>query len=544
MWNPFKKTVGIRLSKNYTTAKVNPTPRVQVRSVKDTETDKLVKNWPARAVPFTAFTDIHHAKLVGRARDTCFNNSYGKAGLRVLRQNIVGENGIRMQSQVMREQKSGKVELDKDINAAIEEAWREFSEKMHIDTAGRKNMLWMQILALNSFVTDGEFFFRKHKDGKYGIQLQEIDALRIPPFATNRYRLEKKGEVYKNGIIFDKAKGKALYYALNRDNVNYYDMQPDRSTELIPAAEMIHGYQQVAAGQARGVPLGQTSSETLYMIAKYSEAALQNARIGAAKVGFFKQDSDQPPPTTPKLDDDGNPVVDADGNVVLQNAMDGVKIDLTAGSVSSLPPGVDFTAWDKAYPDQEYEGFIKSMLRGASVGFSIPYSDISGDLSDVNYSSMRQGALEIRANYRILQGLLIEYLMEEIHTEWLASILMMEMLRVNGKTLTIDMFPQLDKPMWIPKRWAWIDPRAEAIANQIAVKMGLKAPSQIITEMGGDPEEVWKSVKQDIEVMQGLGLPEEFVYGIFAHQPATVEDLVKEVYSGSGESSGTDATEK
>ena len=533
MLNPFKKYIGRKLAKNYTTAKVAP-PKVATRSVKDLETDKLLEKWSSRPVPFVAFTDIHQAKLVGRARDVCFNNSYGKAGLRVLRQNIVGENGIRMQSHV---KMAGSDELDMDINSAIEEAWSEFSEPMHIDTAGRKDLYWMQVIALNSLVTDGEFFFQKHKDEstKFGFQIQEIDAMRIPPFATNRYRLEKQGETYKNGIIFNKMTGKPLYYALNRDNVNYYDMQPDRSTELIPAASMLHGYQQDAAGQARGVPLGQTSSETLYMIAKYSEAALQNARVGATKVGFFTHGKDIPQETRPKKDDDGNIVVDDDGNIVLQNAMDGAKIDLTPGSISSLPNGVDFSEWSPQYPNNEFDAFMKVMLRQASVGFSIPYSDISGDLSDVNYSSMRQGALEIRANYRILQGLLIQYFMKVVYMEWLVSVLMREMLMVNGKRLTIDMIDDLHKPVWTPKRWAWIDPRAEAIANQIAIKSGLKSPSQIIKEMGGDPEEVWKSIKQDRDVMKGLGLPEEFIEGIFAHMPATVEELTGKAYSTSGD---------
>ena len=80
--------------------------------------------------------------------------------------------------------------------------------------------------------------------------------------------------------------------------------------------------------------------------------------------------------------------------------MDGAKIDLTPGSISSLPTGVDFSEWSPQYPNNEFDAFMKVMLRQASVGFSIPYSDISGDLSDVNYSSMRQGALEIRANYQ------------------------------------------------------------------------------------------------------------------------------------------------
>lgn len=537
MWNPFRKTIGSKVAKNYTASRLPPKqPSVQARSVKDVETDKLLQKWQSRAVPFVSFTDIHQTKLVGRARDICRNNSYGKAALRVLRQNIVGENGIRLQSQVM----TPKGELDTDTNNAIEELWKAFSEARNIDTAGRKNLLDLQMIALNSLVTDGEFFFKKHKSKRlpFGIQLQEIDALRIPPSATNRYRTDKQDQIYKNGIIFDKQTGKPLEYCINRDNVNYYEQQPDRFTEKVKASKMMHGFQQDAMGQTRGVPLGQTSSETLYMIAKYAEAALQNARVGAAKVMFFTQKTDTPPASRPKLDAQGNPVLDDDGNVVLENAMDDVKIDLTPGSGNTLPPGTDVSDWSPEYPRSEFESFMKVMLRAASVGFSIPYSDISGDLSDVNYSSMRQGALEIRANYRILQGLLIEYQMDPLYLEFLVSVLMKGMLVVNGRVLTIDQLPELHKPVWTPKRWAWIDPRSEAIANQIAIKSGLKAPSQIIKEMGGDPEEVWKSLKQDIDTMKDMGLPEEYVMGILAHQHATVQDLVGEAYSGSGNGIG------
>ena len=528
---PFRKTIGAKLSKNFTTGRIPARAPIETRAVNDTEADRILKGWKARAIPPVSFTDLYHTKLVGRARDICRNNSYGKAGLRALRQNIVGENGIRLQMQVTTE----KGELDKDINAAIEEAWKKFSERQNVDTAGRKNLHALQMSALNALVTDGEFIFRKHNKGTYGVQIQEIDAMRIPPGETNRYLYDKKGQIYKNGIIFQKATDKALYYCLNYDRVNYYEMVPGQHSEKIPAKNIMHGMVFESTGQTRGIPLGQTASETLYMIAQYQQAALQNAEMGARKLGFFKQQTDTPPPTAPVLDENGDPVRDENGNVILKNALDGAKISMKSGSISSLPPGVDFTDWKTEYPRQEFEAFTKSMLRGAAVGFGVPYADLSGDLSDVNYSSMRQGALEIRANYRILQGLLIEYQMGPLFLEWLVTQLMRETLVVNGRTLTVAMLPIVNKPVWTPKRWAWIDPRSEAIANQIAIKTGMKAPSQIIKEMGGDPEEVWQSVKQDIEVMEGIGLPESYVAGIFAQQAASVEDLIKEVYSGSGD---------
>ena len=35
--------------------------------------------------------------------------------------------------------------------------------------------------------------------------------------------------------------------------------------------------------------------------------------------------------------------------------------------------------------------------------------------------------------------------------------------------------------------------------------------------------------------MKGLGLPEEFIEGIFAHMPATVEELTGKAYATSGD---------
>ena len=98
--------------------------------------------------------------------------------------------------------------------------------------------------------------------------------------------------------------------------------------------------------------------------------------------------------------------------------------------------------------------------------------------------------------------------------------------------LTLDKINMYCKPVWTPKRWAWIDPRSEAMANQIAIKSGLKAPSQIIKEMGGDPEEVWETVKTDMDMMKEKGIPEEIVAGIFAEKAPTVAEILGEMIGG------------
>lgn len=518
MWNPFKKLIGKRL--------IAKRPRRKERSVNDFQSEQLLQQWNSRPTPFVNFTDQRQTTLVGRAREICLNNSYGKGALRILKHNVIGENGIRMQSHVKR--RDGR--LDMEVNTAIEDAWRDFSTSENLDTAGRMNLQQFQEVCLSSLVTDGDFFVQMLEDEgyEYGVKIQEIDALRIPPSSSSRYRLADTEHVYKNGIIFDKRTMKPLWYSLNDDNITRYDVDVNRG-DRVPAADMLHGFVKERIGQVRGVPLGSTAAQTLYMIGKYIEAALQNARVGATKVGFLEQSTDDPAPTRPKVDENGNPVLDDDGNMILEDALDGVEIKLESGSVSNLPPGVKFSGWSPEYPNNEFEPFVRVLLQGAAIGYSVPYADISGDLSSVNYSSIRQGALEVRENYKMLQDVIVAFLLNPLFKRWLAHALMRGNIVVNARPLAMENLNDYFQPVWTPKRWPWIDPKSEASANETAIKNGMKSLSQVIQEMGGDPEQVWESIKQDIDAMKAKGIPETIISGIFAQKPPTVEELLADM---------------
>ena len=501
--------------------------KITTRSVNDLESETLLKKWSARPVPPVNFTDREQSRLVGRAREICLNNSFGKGALRILKHNVVGEHGIRMQSHVKRQDGS----LDMDVNTAIEEAWKDFSKAVNLDTAERTNLKGFLELCLTSMVTDGDFFVQIHEKEEYpyGIKIQMIDAMRIPPSSSSRYRQAESSEVYKNGILFHKASGKPKAYSLNEDSIIRYDVDVHSSSDWVPASNMLHGFIKEQVAQARGLPLGQTAASTLYMIGKYGEASLQAARVGAAKIGFLQQEQGTPEPVVYKTDEEGEYILDEDGNMIPESAIDKTELDLTSGSINTLPQGYTFADWDPDYPNAEFESFRRAMLQEAGIGFSVPYADLSGDLSNVNYSSIRQGALETRENYKLLQMILIEYFLDLLFMRWLASALMKGMIVVNGKPLGIEDINMYCKPVWTPKRWAWIDPMSEAKANQIAVQMGVKSISQIIKETGGDPEEVWETTAQDIKTMKAKNIPDTIISGMYAQKSATAEEILAEI---------------
>ena len=96
----------------------------------------------------------------------------------------------------------------------------------------------------------------------------------------------------------------------------------------------------------------------------------------------------------------------------------------------------------------------------------------------------------------------------------------------------LEDFEMYFKPLWTPRRWPWIDPQSEARANQMSLQSGLRSLSQIIREMGGDPDETWKSIAQDINKMEKSGVPSTVIAGIFAEKGPSVEELLKEIMNG------------
>ena len=278
MWNPFRKSIGKHLSDQRKKTKISS------RSTNDLQSEKLIENWSARPVPpATSLTAPKPSWWAGRVK-SARTTAHGKWALQVLKHNVVGEHGARFQSHVKR----ANGEMNMPVNMAIEDAWKDFTQAMNVDTAGLNNLQEFEELCLVSMVTDGDFFVRIHEnpDYEHGIKIQMIDAMRIPPSSSSRYRRAESSEVYKNGILFDKATGMPKQYSLNEDDIIRYDVDVHRSALWIDAKDMMHGFIKEQIGMARGLPLCQTAAQTLYMIGKYAEAALQNARVGASKVAI------------------------------------------------------------------------------------------------------------------------------------------------------------------------------------------------------------------------------------------------------------------
>jgi len=128
----------------------------------------------------------------------------------------------------------------------------------------------------------------------------------------------------------------------------------------------------------------------------------------------------------------------------------------------------------------------------------------------VNFSSIRQGALDEREAWKELQEWLIETLLEPVFEEWLPRALLRG-IRIGSGTLAAGRQDKYREVVWQPRRWAWIDPKSEVAAAVASKNNLLTSPGQIIRDTGRDPDTVWREVASDIRAMRDAGIPDNFI---------------------------------
>lgn len=441
------------------------------------KSDRLGKDWGATPLTSDEIVDRNQRVLVARSREQANNNDYGRSFLRMARQNIVGPAGVALQAQ----SKDDKGKLDTLANEAIELAFEEWSSSENCDVTGKRSWRAIQANCVTSAAKDGEFMVRMiygADAGPWGFALQMLDPQRCP-VDVNEERPGGDGFI-RQGIRFNKY-GRPLAYLFGtldeKDSTYRYG---GRHFIEVPADEIIHGFIEDMVGQKRGLPWMATALFRMRQLNAMEDAALINARVGANKLGFVEwQDG-----FGPEMEDDDELVIDSE-----------------PGEYQVLPEGARIKETNPQYPSGEYAGFIKSALRSMSAGFGVLYNNLASDLEGVNFSSIRQGTLDEREHWKELQEWLIESLVAKVFAGWLPRALLSGRIMVKGRPLKPERLARYKKVSWQPRRWQWIDPRADVDAAVDAKNNMLTSPGKIIREQGQDPQTVWAESARDVRSM-------------------------------------------
>lgn len=463
-------------------------PTVALRMHDAAGTDRLTASWPSTPIPADYVVRRNQRILVARSREQAANNDYMRGFLRMVRQNIVGPQGIRLQAQ----SRDPNGSLDTAANDAIEGAWEEWCRGDNADVAGKRSFRLIQGLCATGAARDGEFMLREvwgADAGPWGYALQVLDPQRCPV----DYDEEKRpnGSFVRHGIEFNRF-GRPLAYLFTATDEQEADyIYGARSFQRIPAHEIIHGFIEDFTGQKRGLPWAATALWRMRMLHGFEQSSMVNARVSASKMGFFQwKENFGPDPDEDDVD---------------------LEIDAEPGVFRELPAGVEFKEFNPQYPAGEFAPFVKSALRGIATGLGVAYNNLANDLEGVNFSSIRQGALDEREHWKDLQEWLIEQLVERVYRSWLKVALLAGRIKVGGRPLRADRLEKYQTVAWQPRRWAWIDPRADVV-SAVEMKNNLMGSfGQFIRNQGRDPQTVWREVAEDISQMRQAGIPEEYI---------------------------------
>ena len=418
--------------------------------------------------------------LRNRCRDLARNNDYARRYVNILKTNVVGPHGIKIQ--VRGRDDNGN--LDLQGNRLIEQAWDQWTQAGVCTIDQRLSWVDAQALFVESLACDGEPLIQliRNAPNAFGFALYFLESDHLDEEYNQKLQ---NGHLIKMGVELDPFRRPVAYHLYKEHpGENVLARGAGSQRMRVPAEGLLHCYFQQRPEQTRGVPLMVTALGRLKMLDGYEEAELVAARVAAAKMGFFVS-PDGEEYTGDDTEDDYTPITEA-----------------APGSFEQLPAGMDFKAFDPDHPTTAFPDFEKAILRGIASGLNISYVSLSNNLEGVSYSSIRQGVMEDRDHFQMLQQFMINHFVRPVFRAWLLMA-----MTTGAVPLPIAKYAKFaDSALFVPRGFGWVDPQREIQSQVLGLENGIMTLQDIAAHQGRDVEEVFEQIERERELAKQYGI--------------------------------------
>jgi len=439
-----------------------------------------LSGWNPGAEAITAILQGNGSTLRRRARDTARKSPYADQALGRYVSNAIGT-GIRPNSQ----------HPDPAVQTSIDDAFSRWCDEADADNV--TNYFGLQALAVRSMMEGGDCFgrfrARRPEDGLYvPFQVQLLESEMVPLEESRRLA---NGNQVRAGVEFD-AVGRRVGYHIYRNHPGDSAWAIGNNGRPVPvaAANVAHVYRPLRPGQVRGVTGLATALLTLYELDQYQDAELVRAKIASMITGFIEK----------KADEGGRPAFG--GTKAVDSILEIMK--LQPGTIPVLAPGESANLAQPPDTGAGVNDFIKQMLRRASSGSGVTYEQMTGDLSDVNYSSIRAGLLEFRREVEQFQRCF--FIFQFCRPTWRRFIREAVFSgRIDAPDFKQNAHLYYDVS-WTPNGFKWTDPQREVVALIKAIRSGLISRPEAIRMSGYDPKKIDEELARDRQARIDQGL--------------------------------------
>ncbi len=327
---------------------------------------------------------------------------------------------------------------------------------------------------MNATVSDGEGLIRfRYRSVGEGLAIPlQLQVLESDFLDTARDGVQGKFGPIIQGVELD-ALGRRAGYWLFPEHPG--SALASKQSVFVPASEMLHVFHPDRPGQSRGVSWLASAIVSLKDLQDFEDAELMKQKI-AACFGAF-------------VTDDGS-----GGTILGAESDDGPLVEtLEPGMIQRLPPGKNVAF---ATPPNPAEGtFAMRNLRKVAAGLGVTYEDLTGDYSQVNFSSARMARISHWGSVRDWQwNMLVPLLCRGVWDRAMqAAVVTGQLRKAPGADWTCPPMPM-------------IEPDREGLAYSRLVRNGVMTHNEMIREQGGDPDTHWDEYAEGLGVLDERGI--------------------------------------
>jgi lambda family phage portal protein len=418
---------------------------------------RLAKHTGPNAEVIGALSDLR-----SRSRHMVRNDGWAKRAVEAVVKHTIGE-GIRPAP-------VGTLATNRKVKAL----WRKWAETTACDWYGKTTFYGLQEQAMRAIVEGGDAIILlrrvvpKEGSTELPIKLQLCEGDLID---HTRNGINEKG-VARLGVQFSSA-GELMGYWL-------YDSHPGdigfyakglKQSEFCDKENILHCFEVLRTGQARGVPFGVAAFTRLNNFSTYEDAQLEKQKIAACFAAFItSQEAPQ--------DEESHQLIDRLEPGIIERLGSNEEIHF------ANPPTVG-----------DYDSYSVRVLQGVAAAYGITYEMLTMDYKRVNFTSGRMAKMDVTGNFRSWQyNMIVPQLCAPVWNWFIDACLM------------TGLFSYRIEADWTAPRVQQLDPVKETNARLTAVSAGMETLSEVIREEGRDPEEFFDEYKQDIDRLKSLGI--------------------------------------
>ena len=447
-------------------------PRPRKRSYDAAQGNRHGEQW--LAATRSADSEIYNEArtLRDKSRALVRNNAYAAKAVGSLASNIVGEG-------IVPRPVTGSPSKDRKI-------WEAFQRwTFRCDHGGQLDFYGLQTLLVREIIEGGEALIRRRLVKKRGpgdvpLELQLLEADFLDAY---RNGIMSEGALTVQGveINIESQKRQAYWlYPFHPGNMPYFVPGVPMMSAPVPASEVLHVYEQQRT-QTRGVPWGTPAIEAMSLLADYELAEVVRKKIEACVTGFVTGAEDQDDDNVGKIR-----CVDADGNEVER---------FEPGMILRLH-GAKEVRFNTPQAVAGYSDYKTARIQEIAAGWRMPAELVSGDLSKVNFSSMRGGLVEFRRLVGTVQWqILVQLALQPIWEWWCEAAYLADVIDVPYVPVE-----------WSPPEFEWVDPLADAQTAAIEVRNGFRNWQDVVAEKGRNPDDVLEGIRAFNEKVDDLDI--------------------------------------